>query len=78
MIEWEEIDGLHVGIAGGKRVFEVVKTCEDGFAVVNNIGNPVPHIKDKDNNPYTLENAKTRSEEMFKGWLESIGIDYYV
>ena len=72
MIEWEEINGLHVGMAGGKGVFEVVQTCEGNFALVNNIGNPVPSIKGKDNKPYTLKKAKARGEEIFKAWFEKV------
>lgn len=72
MIEWEDRNGLIVGVAGGKGVFEIVKTCEGDFALVNNIGNPVPSIKGKDNKPYTLKKAKARGEEMFKAWFAEV------
>ena len=72
MIEWEERNGLLVGVVGGKGVFEIVETCEGDFALVNNIGNPVPSIKDKDNKPYTLKKAKARAEEIFKAWFAEV------
>jgi len=74
MIEWKEVNGLLVGMVGGKGVFEIVETCKDGCAIVCNIGNPVPYIKDKNNNHFTLETAKARSEEMFGDWLNLAGL----
>lgn len=74
MIDWQIINGLHVGMVGGKGVFEIVETCESGCAIVSNIGNPVPYIKDKNNDHYTMETAKARSEEMFEDWLKLAGL----
>jgi len=73
MIKWVDNNGLIVGMAGEKGVLEITQTCEGDYALINNIGNPVSSIKDKDGKPYTLERAKARGEEDFNNWFELVG-----
>lgn len=67
--------GGHFGVAGGKDIFEIYPTCgKKGFWITQNIGKFEMFIRDENNERFSLEQAKEKCEEMFKAWIDLIGL----